>query len=71
MASAEGSELELRRLADGSRAQLGRGQRAVLRGLLDGRRRAACGWAWAHWRHAVAACTVDEALKLTLTLTLT
>jgi hypothetical protein len=62
-AAAEGLELDLRRIAEGRTAQLGRGQHAVLRCLLDGRCRAACGWAWAHWRHAVAAYTMDEMVK--------
>ena len=63
VSAAEGSELEFRRMADGRTAQLGRGQHVVLRCLLDGRCRAACGWAWAHWRHTVAACTMDEMVK--------
>ena len=63
VAAAEGSKLDLRRAAEGITAQLGRGQRAVLRCLLDGRRRAACSWAWAHWRHAAAARAMDEMVK--------
>ena len=63
VSAAEGSALDLRRMAEGRTAQLGRGQHAVLRRLLDGRCRASCGWAWAHWRHTVAACTMDEMVK--------